>query len=139
MDFGLPFNSPRGVMYLPPEPPLEPEGRKSFPPTLKADYIAWVANEGKNRKLLTPLRRSNYRHYLRNPDAKSILADPKDRRREACEKFHCLKNFELQDSQIYRRAEIEDGKQLPPRYAACDYDASDIIERVHRNLLHASK
>lgn len=140
MEFGLPYNSPRGVMYLPRQPPPEPEGQQSFPNNLDSEFIKWInTDEGKNRKLLTPSKRGNYRHYLNNPQAKSYLADPKDRQREASEKFHCLKSFELQDSQVYYQAEVEGGKELPTQYCACDYNAAEIIQRIHCNLHHASK
>jgi hypothetical protein len=140
MDVGLQYDTPCGVMYLPSSPPPEPDGQRSFPETLKRDYMNWLdTDEGKNRKLLGPKKRFDYRHFLQHPNAKSILEDTQDRRREANEKFHCSKYFELQDNQIYRKAEVVDGKYLPARYAACTYDASDVVSRTHRNLLHASK
>jgi len=140
MDVGLQFDTPRGVMYLPSSPAPEPNGQRSFPETLNHEYMDWLdTSEGKNQKLLGPKKHADYHHFLRNPDAKGILEDIQDRRREASEKFHCLKYYELQDNQIYCKAKVVDGKYLLARYAACTYNASDIISRTHRNLLHASK
>jgi hypothetical protein len=127
-------------MYLPSLPPLEPNGQRSFPETLNRDYMNWLdTEEGKNRKLLGPKKRFDYRHFLQYPDAKSILEDIQDRRREANKKFYCLKYFELQDNQIYQKAEVVDGKYLPACYTACTYDTSDLVSRTYRNLLYASK
>ena len=39
MDVGLQFDTPRGVMYLPSPPPLEPGRRKSLSNTLKKEYV----------------------------------------------------------------------------------------------------
>jgi hypothetical protein len=140
IDVGLQFDTPRGVIYLPSSLPPEPDKQRSFPETLNRDYINWLdTEEGKNRKHLGPRKRFDYRYFLQNPDTKSILEDAQDRRREANKKFYCLKNFELQDNQIYRKAEVVDSKYLPARYTVCTYDASDLVSCTYRNLLHASK
>lgn len=111
IDVGLQFDTPCGVMYLLSPPLLEPDRHKTFPDTLKKEYIEWLnTDDGKNRKLLTSKRRSDYCYFLKNPNEKSILADKKDRRREATEKFYFLKHFELQDKQIYGKAEAVHGK-----------------------------
>lgn len=142
MEIGLVNGSPQGVLYLPRQPPPEPEGHQSFPdrPTLERMFIQWINSaEGRNRKLLTPKKRSDYRNWLNNPYSKSQNPDQRERRREASAKHHCTNNFELQDSQVYRKPEYAEGRQRPARYCACDYDASDIIQRIHRLLHHASK
>jgi hypothetical protein len=39
---------------------------------------------------------------------------------------------------VYRKAEQEkDGTWLKPRYAACTYDACELICKAHENLKHA--
>jgi hypothetical protein len=81
MDVGLQFDTPRSIIYLPSSLPPESDGQRSFPETLKHDYIDWLdTDEGKNRKLLGPRKCFDYRYFLRNPDAKSILEDVQDRR-----------------------------------------------------------
>lgn len=142
MDIGLVNGTPQGVLYLPRQPPPEPEGHESFPSpaTLEHAFIKWVNSaEGKNRKLLNPKKRNEYKYYLTHPNAKSIHYDPKERRHQATQKHHCINNYELQDSQVYRKAEYAEGKQRPARYAVCDYDSADIIQHIHRLLHHASK
>jgi hypothetical protein len=52
-------------------------------------------------------------------------------------KHWTLKNFELEDNQIYRKAEIVRGTEFNRRYAACTYDSFELITRVHRGLHHA--
>lgn len=140
MEIGLINGAPNGVMYLPHLPPPEPEGQESFPQDLTLEFIKWINSpEGRNRKLLTPKRRNDYQHYLKNPYSKSEHYNPKERRRQASEKFHCLRNFDIQDNQIYHQPEYSEGKQWPARYCACDYDAVEIIQCIHHILHHASK
>ena len=140
MDIGLVNGSPVGVMFLPKLPPPEPEGKESFPEDLTHEFIRWINSaEGRNKKLLTPKRRSDYKYYLSNPTKKSEHHDPKERQRQSKEKHHVLKQFELLDGQVYRMPELVEGKERPHRYCACDYDAVEIITRIHRILLHASR
>ena len=140
MEIGLVNGSPIGVMYLPHQPPPEPEDQVSFPPNLHFEFIQWINSaEGRNRKILSPKKRSDYRHYLNNHSAKPTHHDPKERRCQANEKHHCLNNYELQDNQIYQKPEYAEGKQRPAWYAVCDYDAVDIIQCIHCLLHHASK
>src|SRR5438045_590868 len=96
MDIGLVNGSPVGVMFLPKLPPPEPEGKESFPEDLTHEFIRWINSaEGRNKKLLTPKRRSDYKYYLSNPTKKSEHHDPKERQRQAKEKHHVLKQFEI--------------------------------------------
>ena len=140
MDIGLVNGSPVGVMFLPKLPPPEPEGKESFPEDLTHEFIRWINSaEGRNKKLLTPKRRSDYKYYLSNPTKKSEHHDPKERQRQAKEKHHVLKQFEILDGQVYCMPELVEGKERPHRYCACDYDAVEIITRIHRILLHASR
>ena len=90
--------------------------------------------------LLTPLKRSDYRHYLNNRTAVSQALDKAQRRREAYDKHWALTFFELQDNQVYRKAEQrKDGTWIKARYAACIYDAMELIQKVHCNLHHAGE
>ena len=41
---------------------------------------------------------------------------------------------------MYRKSEVDnDGTVLNARYAACTYDACELIQKAHENLIHASK
>ncbi len=51
-----------------------------------------------NLRLLTPLKRSNYRYYLNHREEKNQHPNPATRRRAATDKFYALKHFELQDN-----------------------------------------
>jgi hypothetical protein len=91
-------------------------------------------------QLLTPIKRQDYRHYLNNRKATFEDLDKAARRRAACDKHWALTYFKLQDNQIYHKAEQEkDGTWLKPRYAACTYDACELICKAHENLKHACK
>src|SRR5438045_5523711 len=84
MEIGLINGAPKGVMYLPHLPPPEPEGQESFPQDLTLKFIKWINSEGRNRKLLTPKRRNDYQHYLKNPYSKSEH-NPKEWQQQASE------------------------------------------------------
>jgi hypothetical protein len=139
MDIGLPLSSPRGVMYLPSSLPPEPSGIQCFDKEdLTSKYLKWLG-ESSNRRVLTPLKRSNYREHLQNPIETSDHPDPVERQRYSNEKYHVLTNFELQDSQIYQKAEVKHSISFNSRYAVCYSDSLDIICRSHRRMGHASK
>lgn len=138
MDLGLPSSSPRGVMYLPSSPPPESSGLECWDKEeLIPKYLKWLG-DSKNRRVLTPLKRYNYRDHLENPTATSDHPNPVERQRYSNEKYHVLKHYELQDSQIYRKAEFTKGTRFKARYAACYSDSFDIICRIHRRISHAS-
>ena len=45
MEIGLVNGSPIGVMYLPCQPPPEPEDQVSFPPNLHFEFIQWCGGQ----------------------------------------------------------------------------------------------
>jgi hypothetical protein len=82
------------------------------------------------------------KEILRHSDICYLKADYPDRKER--QRLHSLKNwtklhFELQDAQVYRKAETIYGQSYPARYAVCVYDSGDLIAAVHRSLLHAGK
>jgi hypothetical protein len=91
-------------------------------------------------QLLTPIKRQEYRHYLNNRKVTFKDLDKAARRRAAADMYLALTFFELQDNQAYRKVEKEkDCTWLKPRYAACTYDACELICKAHENLKHARK
>ena len=91
-------------------------------------------------RLLTPHKRQDYRYYLNNRSATSDNVDLEAHHKAAADKHWALTYFKLQDNQVYRKAEQDkDGSWLKPRYAACTYDACDLICKAHENLHHAGE
>ena len=139
MDIGLPASSPSGVNFMPSSPPPLANGMKCWPDDLNDKFMDMVCPQ-KKLLLLTPRRRSDYRFYLNNREATCQSNDKKERRAAANTKWWALKYFELQDNQVYRKPETDsDGTELKARYAACTYDACELIQKAHENLIHASK
>jgi hypothetical protein len=139
MDIGLLASSPSGVNFMPSSPPPPANGMQCWPDDLNDKFMDFVCPQ-RNLKLLTPRRRSDYRYYLNNREATCQSANQKERREAAYTKYWALKNFELQDNQVYRKPEADtDGTILKARYAACTYDACELICKAHENLHHASK
>ena len=97
MDIGLPTSSPHGVNFMPSSPP--PNGVRPWPENLNEEFMDHFISK-RNLMLLTPLKRSDYRYYLNNRDAKSEHPGCAQRRREATDKWYALKHFELQDNQV---------------------------------------
>jgi len=150
MDIGLPAPSPSGVNFMPSSPPPDastnancwPDPKDGPSPQcgdLNYQFMEMVTKKRGNC-LLTPLKRSDYRHYLNNRKSTNYHGSLAERRRQAHDKHWALSFFELQDNQVYRRAEQrKDGSWFQPRYAACTYDAMEIIQKSHCNLYHASE
>lgn len=90
-------------------------------------------------QLLTPYKRQAFRYYLQNPTAISQTANPRNRQNDTWMKHQALRYFELQDDQVYYKAEVEHGRAFNARYNACYYNAFEIIYWVHKSLNHASK
>jgi hypothetical protein len=139
MDVGLPSSSPSGVNFMPSSPPPAPNGVEPWHPDLNNEFMDMVLKNRANC-LLTPLKRSDYRYYLNNRTAISKALDVRQRRRQAYDKHWALTFFELQDNQVYRKAEHrKDGMVVKARYAACTYDAFELICKAHCNLHHAGE
>jgi hypothetical protein len=95
MDIGLLNGSPRGVNFMPSSP--LPTGVRLWLEDLNEEFIDYFIGKS-NLQLLTPLKRSDYRHYFNHRDEKSQHPDKAMRRRAATDKFYALKHFELQDN-----------------------------------------
>jgi hypothetical protein len=122
-------------------PPLIPSSVECWPAgdDLYSQFIEMVL-KNKGNCLLTPTKRSDYRYYLNNRTAVSQATDRAQRQRQAHDKHWALTFFELQDNQVYRRAEQKkDGTWFKARYAACTYNAMGIIQKSHCNLHHAGE
>jgi hypothetical protein len=141
MDIGLPSSSPSGVNFMPSSPPPARGGVNPWPNSddLNIEFMD-MALKNKGNCLLTPLKRSDYRYYLNNRTATSQAVDRAQRRRQAHDKHWALTFFELQDNQVYRKAEQKkDSTWFKARYAACIYDAMELIQKGHCNLHHAGE
>ncbi len=139
MDIGLSASSPSGVNFMPSSPPQR-NGVQPWPEDLNNLFMDFVITQKGWLRLLTPRKRQDYRYYLNNRSATSDNVDPEARRKAAADKHWALTYFELQDNQVYRKAEQDkDGSWLKPWYAACTYDACDLICKAHENLHHAGE
>ena len=83
MDVGLSASSLSGVNFMPSSPP--PIGIKPWVDNLNDGFIDMVL-KNKSNCLLTPLKRSDYQHYLNNRTAISQSVDKAERRRQASDK-----------------------------------------------------
>jgi hypothetical protein len=96
----------------------------------------------KNRAncLLILLKYSDYRYYLNNRTAISKALDVYQHRHQAYNKHWALTFFELQDNQVYRKAEHQkDGTVVKAQYAACTYDTFELIYKAYYNLYYTGK
>jgi hypothetical protein len=142
MDIRDPSSSPHGAVFMPSLPETLTElVDEPFSPNLGADFEDYALNSS-NRSALTSRRRAEIKEILRHPDIRYSKADYPDGKER--QRLHSLKNwtklhFELQDAQVYRKAETIYGQSYPARYAVCVYDSCDLIAAVQRSLLHDGK
>ena len=106
MDIGLLTSSPSGVNFMPSSPPPQENGLRCWPEDLIERFIDHVLKQ-RGLQLLTPIKRQDYQHYLNNRTATFKDLDKAARRRAAADKYWALTFFELQDNQVYRKAEQE--------------------------------
>jgi hypothetical protein len=137
-----PASSPHGASFWPlPPRHEEPQGINPFPEPIPTDFYSYLVGST-NRTVLTSVRRAEMREILRNPNIQYTQhshPDRPERGRLQSLKSWTLKYFELDDGQIYRSAETVRGTEFNRRYAACMWDAFDLIAGVHRGLHHAGK
>jgi hypothetical protein len=140
MDINDPTSSPFGASFLPALPlgDVEPRG---IEPYTEADALAFkdYLIHSNNRYILTSIRRQQMRSILRNPAisySKEAYPDRKERGKLQNLRVWTLKHFILDDNQIYRKPEVVYGTAYNQRYAACTYDAFELISRTHRGLHH---
>jgi hypothetical protein len=118
---------------------VEPRGVIPFTPAIALDYETYLAT-GTNRSVITSIRRSEMREILRNPHiqwSEEAVPNRAERARLYTLKAWTLKRFELDDQQIYRKAETSRGVSYNRRYAVCTWDSFELIARVHRGLHYA--
>jgi len=82
-----------------PSSPSTANGVQPWPEDLNEEFMDFVITK-KNLMYLTASKRSDYRYYLNNREAKSKNSDKTHRRREANDKHWALKYFELQNNQV---------------------------------------
>jgi hypothetical protein len=86
MDIGLPEGSPHGVNFMPSSSPLTNGNRvQPWPNNLNEEFMDYFIGKP-NLQLLTPSKRSDYRHYLNNRNKKSQHPDKAQRHRKATNK-----------------------------------------------------
>jgi hypothetical protein len=87
MDVGLLAASLSGVNFMPSSPPPAPNGVQPWPNSndLNLEFMDMVLKNTGNC-LLTPLKRSDYWHYLNNRTTVSQAPDRVQRRRKAQDK-----------------------------------------------------
>jgi hypothetical protein len=111
-------DSPAGTRFMLPEAAPEVDGREYWPNNLRADYEYYLERSG-NKSVLRGQRREDCRRWLRNPSGKLQRETLKEKAADANIRTHVLANFELQNSQVYRKAETIKGHFFPARYAVC--------------------
>ena len=114
MDIGLSASSPSSINFMP-SSPAQRNGVQPWPEDLNNLLMDFIITEKGRLRLLTPRKCQDYRYYLNNRLATSDNVDPEARRKAAADKHWALTYFELQDNQVYRKAEQDkDGSWLKP-------------------------
>ncbi|CZR64731.1 uncharacterized protein PAC_14630 [Phialocephala subalpina] len=107
-------------------PPVQPW------PDLEDEWLQYL-KDNSSRSILSPNKRLNMLHHLKYPHARTRGATKDERNTDNNLKNWTLSHFELQDNQIYWKPELDHktGKISKVRYAACDRDTMDLIQKVH--------
>jgi hypothetical protein len=116
----------------------EADGRQCWDTDLCHLYEHYIERSN-NRSVLTGKKRADYRRWLANPSGDVEGETKEERQFDANTRTPALRHFELQDNQVYRKAETIKGHRFPARYAVCIWDSYDIICRIHRALKHFGK
>ena len=135
MDINNHANSPAGTRFMVKDPGPEVDGREAWDKNLYYDYEHYLERLG-NRSVLSGQKREDYRRWLRNPTSSLIGEGFQARQKDANTRTQALAHFELQDYQVYRKAETIRGHNYTARYAICTWDSFEIICAVHRGLKH---
>ena len=104
----------------------------AFPDTIKRFFQQWIETRN-NKALFDSAKRIRYRWILTAPEA-PIRGTKEEKQTKLNERNDALKHFLLIDNQLYRKS-LKAG-QLE-QSVVCDYDAADVIEKVHCELEHA--
>jgi hypothetical protein len=140
-EFGLRrIESPRGGSYFPFMGATDPNPNAAFPKDIRILFQRAVeSGELAGKLLLTHIKRGKIRMWLARPSYVDTSLTKEERRKEASEKHHYLTHFQDSEGQVYRKPTDEKSYYLGPRYAACTYDAGELIALVHVKLHHARK
>jgi hypothetical protein len=143
MDVRDPAVSPHGNHYLPHRPPanVEPTGSNPIPDPQRAEFETHLLASA-NRAVLSSIKRSEMREVLRSPGIQypaTVWTDQRERARKINQKIWTLKQYDLLESQVYRRSETVTETEYAQPNCACVWDAFDLITGVHRGLHHAGK
>jgi len=131
-------NSPRGTRFMLPNPSLEANGRECWDINLCHAYKHYLERSN-NQSVLYRKKRADYRRWLGNPKGPLEGETKEERQDDANTRTQALRYFELQDNQVYRKAEMIKGHRFPARYAVYTWDSYDIICCIHRALKHFGK
>jgi hypothetical protein len=129
-----------GTSFIPSSPPTTGGLRESnWTKQDEADFDEFIQRE-RPRFILDASTRMTYRHHLQNPSM-APRGEGSDRRADQNAKHTALNEYELQDGQVYRKAEWDDstGKWEPPKYVLTYTDSFQLIADVHEALLHFGK
>lgn len=128
---------PHGAHYLP-KAPASLSGVIAFPPALDAKWAEHLV-EFPNKALFSERRRTDYLHFLQDNSASSVEGNGYSRNQRKSNKHIAIRDFELGEGtpHIYRKKMTKKGKEIPPRYAACEDDAFRIIANLHSQHGHS--
>ncbi len=103
-----------------------------FCDSIKSSFREWLKGR-KNRELFDSAKRIRYRWFLEDPDGE-ICGTKAERAVKFNERYDALNHFVLKDNELYRRV-FKVGQ--PERLVVCDYNAAELIKKVHAQLEHA--
>ena len=106
-----------------------PQVSEAFPASVKRSFLLWVEDRN-NKTVFDSNKRTRYRWILEVPDA-HIYGTKEEKAVKFNERHDALTYFMLEDNQLYRKA-YKTGQS--DRRVAFDYDAADIIERIHSEM-----
>lgn len=104
----------------------------AFSDPIKSFFREWIEARN-NRALFDSAKRTRYRWFLSALEA-PIHGTKEEKQVKFNERNDALRNFLLIDNQLYRKALKE--KQQEQK-VVFDYNAADMIEKVHYELEHA--
>jgi hypothetical protein len=116
----------------------DPPGVDAFPDPARQEFEAFLAVSN-NRTIFDFDDRDAYRRHLRNPLGMGQGRTHEERVKDRNRRSRALKNFCLEQEQLYQKAGKHNGTLFQQRYVACHNDAFDIICDSHRYMLHGGK
>jgi hypothetical protein len=130
------LSSPAGRNYSQPSPPPD----IAFHPDLASDFERYL-KDSTNCSIFTHDQYQKFIWFLENPDRVLGGHTVQLRAKDANQRQFCLRNFELDDGCLYRKAETKydiNGGAIttPRRYVALYCNAFQFITDIHRLLQH---